>query len=575
MYKPVCLMVALALASPEATADGIFLNAKGQAEAARIEGLIRPARLERAGAKVFVRGRIVDAHAIPRGYVVQFQPSWMVGTRQVWAREAVALESDVIQALGIEVDSHLDLQLLLSSRDEGNPAAPAAQRVRAPIGSPAWHARLARILNPAGPTEPPAETVALAHRGWVMYALIEEPSPVYPTDAAGQAAYKRYLEAAQARFIAQVKAGGADLLNPRSRSGSGADAMQGLVYGAARARRYSWDDKDDLTLDKATLQQPRGPGEGKDLMARAMIAASFLCRLADTPETGARQRCPAGQPCVAEPLLSPTGQRIAYFGMDARGRLLSIIEAAAPGVPDVNAMFEPSALPLEPAESALMALRVLEDCRPTWGHGAERFVRMLIGFAGEPPASAKKAQLALRDETRRTLMASLRPDLSRLREPELSRRRADAAEARQVFAGFLSSEDPALRAAAWSLIFDGGTVHDFIDEGAVDDLFGIAMNPETPEGGDGPEPQRTTRRYAVTLLMALGTLADPKHPTTVGSHPLARQILERIRRIRASKAAGTASAGESRLLDTIRRRLGEDDAEVGRHLKRFAALLGS
>jgi hypothetical protein len=172
-------------------------------------------------------------------------------------------------------------------------------------------------------------------------------------------------------------------------------------------------------------------------------------------------------------------------------------------------------------------------------------------------------------------MASLRPDLSRLREPELSRRRADAAEARQVFAGFLSSEDPALRAAAWSLILDGGTVHDLIDEGAVDDLFGIAMNPETPEGGDGPEPRRTTRRYAVTLLMALGTLADPKHPTTVGSHPLARRILERIRRIRASKAAGTASAGESRLLDTIRRRLGEDDAEVGRHLKRFAALLGS
>lgn len=575
MYKPVCLMVALALASPEATADGIFLNAKGQADAARIEGLIKPARLERAGAKVFVRGRIVDAHAIPRGYVVQFQPSWMVGTRQVWAREAVALENDVIQQLSLEVDSHLDLQLLLSSRDEGNPAAPAAQRVRAPIGSPAWHARLARILNPAGPTEPPAETAALVHRGWVMFGLIEEPSPVYPTDAAGQAAYKRYLEAAQARFVAQFKAGGADILNPRSRSASGADAMQGLVYGAARARRYSWDDKDDLTLDQATLQQPRGPGEGKDLMERAVIAASFLCRLADTPETGPRQRCPAGQPCVTEPLLLPTGQRLAYFGIDARSRLLSIIDAAAPGVPDVNAMFEPSALPLEPAERALMALRVLEDCRPTWGHGAERFVRMLVGFVGEPPASASKAQLALRNDVRRTLMANLRPDLSRLREPELSSRSADAIQERKVFAGFLFNEDPALRAVAQSILFDGGSVHDFIDEGAVGDLFSVATSPDTPEGDAGPEPRRTTRRYAVMTLMALGTLADPKHPTTVGSHPLARQILERIRQIRASKAAGTASVGQARFLDTLRGRPGEDDAEIGGHIKRFAALLGS
>lgn len=575
MRKPVGLLLALALASTEAAADGIFLNAKGQADAARIEALIRPARLERAGAKVFLRGRIVDAHAIPRGYVVQFQPSWMAGTRQVWAREAVTLESDVIQQLGVEVDSYLDLQLLLSSRDEVNPAAPAAQRVRAPIGSPAWRARLARILAPSGPTEPAGETAALVHRGWILFGLIEEPSPVVPTDAAGQAAYQRYLEAAQARFIAQIKAGGVDILHPRARSLAGADAMKGLVYGAARGKRYGWDDKDDLTVDKTTLQQPRGPGEGKDLMERAVIAASFLCRLADTPQTGARQRCPAGQPCVTEPVLQPTGQRIAYFGMDARTRLLSIVDDAAPGVPDVNAMFEPSALPIEPAESALMALRVLEDCRPTWGHAAERIVRSLSMFVGELPANASKAQGDLRGEARRILMANLRPDLSGLREPELAGRSADAVEERNVFGSFMFNEDPALRAVARSIVFDGGTVHDFVEADAVDSLFGVAMKPDTPEGGDGPEPRRTTRRYAVTMLIALGTLADLKHPTVAGSHPLAQQILERVRRIRASKAAGTASMGQARFLETLGRRPGEDDAEVGRHIKRFAALLGS
>lgn len=573
MHTPVWVVMALALASAEVAADGIFLNAKGQAEAARIEGLIRPARLERAGARVFLRGRIVDAHAVPRGFVVQFQPSWMVGARHVWARDAVTLESDVIQMLSVEVDSYLDLQLLLSSRDDANPAAPAAARVRAPFGSPAWRARLARILDPAGPTEPAMETASLVHRGWLMFSLIEEPAPVYPTDAAGQAAFKRYLEAAQARHVAQIKAGGADILHPFARAATGEDAMTGLVYGAARARRYRWDDKDDPTLDKATRQPPPGPGEGKDLAERAVIAASFLCRLADTPETGARQRCPAGQPCVTEPLLQPTGQRIAYFGSAARLRLLSIVESAAPGVPDLGAMFEPAALPIEPAEGALMALRVLDDCRPTWGQGAGRLARSLIALAGDPPASASKPQRTLRDEARRTLLASLRPDLSRLREPARSNRSAEAVELRRVFSSLLFDTDPALRAVAQTIVVDGGTVHDIVDDHAIDGLWGVGLGRDVPDGGDGPEPPRTTRRDAVTMLMLLGTLADPKHPTTPGSHPTARRIIEGIRRIRASKAAGTASWGESRLLELLARRPAEVDGELGRHLQRFIALL--
>lgn len=575
MRTPVWVVMMLALASTEAAADGIFLNAKGQADAARIEALIRPARLEHAGARVFIRGRIVDAHAVPRGFVVQFQPSWMAGARHVWARDAVTLESDVIQMLGVEVDSQLDLQLLLSSRDDANPAAPAAERVRAPIGSPAWRARLARILNPAGPTEPPVETASLLHRGWLMFGLIEEPAPMYPIDAAGQAAYKRYLEAAQARHIARIKEGGADILHPFSRAAAGADAMKGLVYGAARAKRYSWDDKDDPTLDKATSRLPRGPGEGKDLVERAVIAASFLCQLADTPQTGARQRCPAGQPCVAEPLLQPTGQRIAYFGSDARLRLLSIIDEAVPGVPDLSAMAEPAALPIEPAEAALMALRVLDDCRPTLGYGAERFARTLIQFAGEPPAGASQAQRTLRDEARRALLAGLGPDLSKLREPERARRAADVAELRRAFSSFLFDVEPERRAVAQSIVLDGGTVHDVVDDHGVDGLWGVALGLDTPEGGADPEPRRPTRRGVVTMLMLLGTLADPAHPTTPGSHPLAKQIVERIHRIRARKAAGEGSMGEAKFLDSLGRRPGEEGGELGRHLKRFAAVLGS
>ncbi len=565
------VVAAVAVVSGEASADGVFLNARGQAQRAKIEALVRPAKIERAGPRVFIRGRLVDAHPRPGGYVVQFQPSWQVGTRQVFAKDAVPIESDVIQMLGIDVDSHLDLQLALSSRDDANRAAPPAQRTRAPIGSPAWHTRLGRILHADGPTEPPRETGGLVHRGWVMFHLVEDPPP---GDTADPPASARYLAAAQARFLARIQAGGVDLLHPSARTAHGDDAVRGLIYGAARARRYAWADQDDPTIDAEMLGAARGPGEGKDLSERAVIAASYLCGLAETPRQGPRQRCPAGQACVPEPVLQPTGERIAQFGADARTGVLSVLDNARAGVPDVIAMYEPAAMPVEPAEAAQMALRVLERCQPIWDPDGARVVASLIPLAGELPPGATAAQRALRTEARRALIANLRPDFAAVRAPELAKRRADAHEMRRAFSTLVIADDPELRATAQSIVLDGGAVQDVVSEDLVDWLFAIALNPTAPEGDGSAEP-RASRRWAITMLMVLGTLADPKHPTAPGSHPIAQRILERVRAIRAAKAASTAGQGQLTFLVLLGKRAGESDGAAAPHVRRFAKLMGS
>lgn len=578
----------------DASADTIWLNEKGLAQKAAIAEGIKPARLFDDSNGLYIRCRILGARPAAWGSgppTIQFEAWSPKGADDAeWSAMPYELGGDVIASIQHEVDGHLDLQLMLSSRDEADGAGATA-----PMGTAPWRLRMRRALDPGnalgsvvarpGVPEAKPETAAelarISHRGWVIYQLAEDPLPTVPLpdDAAGRQAYDRYMADRLKRHQDQLKADGLNLLHPRSLGRSGREAILMLIDGIARAEKYRFvaTRQERESRDPAVVPAlPPGmdpTGVPKDFIERATVAAGFLCTLVEMPHSSAPSRA----------LIAPGGDRYARYGLEARDALISILEQADPDRPvpteAARRMSPQAALPVDAAERAIAALRVVTNYATFWEaeRDARRFVRALVVLARDGPPGSPPARTVLSLAARNTLVRTLRPDRAERADPrapelggaERAAREADAPTFRAAMDGFFTDPDPAIREAVQVVMAHAGYV-DIASPRVIDELFGLATGDSIPESADR-NVRRATRRYAITVLTVLGCLADPD--ATDADKATADRVFARLQLVRDQVEAGQGSKAQAdflTLLPELHRRV--DDPELRSRAKRFLVL---
>lgn len=630
----------LALAAQRASADTIVLDAstpRGQSECQRIAQEIAPAKLFTApggGPLRYLRGRIIGATPSAPGSAGRPQltvEAWWTGGggTYVWGGRQTQVGTDVIKYVQHEFDGHLDLQLMLSSRDERL----AAGQPVAPIGSPAWRTRLLRVLDPngalgvvAGQRQPPetaAELAAVTHRGWLLFCLTEDLVPVAPesptsadagADAAAKArrrlAYDALMRARQTAYTDEVKTQGANLLHPRVVSLPASDAVHALLEGVARVRdpRYAFL-KQRVDAEPNVPSLPAGQtlaGVGRNFEERAVIAVGFLCTLS-------RVATPASPPPRAandpEGLIEPAHLRYQRFGREARDALLGHLEAAADDALATDAsgqeidawvdariddasdraaakaamasgrlvlpLPQAARLDVTPADVAHVGLQVVQQFEGFWLREAtegRRLVRALVALAREAPAGASPSRQALTIMARETLIRLLRPDARRVASDprELAALMGHARKFQQDLEDMFMHQDPAVRAAVQTVLVHAG-VTNVATDGAIDELFALAASENQPDAPD-QTVRRATRRYAVTVLTLLGVLADPEVGATEKDRATGERVFARLQDLRDVVESGQGSRGEGdliRLLDRLPRVVEPDLRE---RVERFQGL---
>lgn len=569
---------ALLVAAPDASADTIYLNARGVAQREQISQGIQPARLFDDSNGVYLRCRIVSAtpaawgSGLPTLQVEAWSP---VGPdRYVWSAQPYTIDMSFVRSVEHEVDSHLDLQLMLSSRDEPD----------APMGSPEWRARILRVLDPAGalPDETPDERRAVTRPGWILHQLVDDPSPVLP-DTTGpggdrlRAEFDRLQQERRQRMEAELRADGLDALHPRRVGQTARQAIWGLIEGMARAEKFRFLADRQARADQPPRVPPRASASvARSFVERATIAAGFLCTLSEVP---------APERTDPRALIEPATVRYARFGFEARDALLTVLEAADPDHLVVGtdpreideyarrmdadgasalaaqlkarsaARMDPAAvLALDPADSAMAAMRVLTEFETFWYADADarRVARALLRLARKPAA----ARYDLGLKATETLVRMLRPDMVRTRTGA-SAMKADEAEVRGREAGrfravldeFVTDPDPEVRAAVQRVMAHAGLVPVSTDA-AIDELFSLATGEGVPM--DAPrEVKRASRRYAITVLTVLGGLADPRVPASEEDRAVAERVFGRLQVVRDRVEGGFGTEGQRELLDML------------------------
>lgn len=579
--------LAVLIGGREASADTIYLNARGLAQREQIEQGIQPARLFDDANGVYLRCRIVSS--TPAAYggglpTLQVEAWSPVGPdRYVWSAQPYTIGMGFVRSIEHEVDSHLDLQLMLSSRDEPD----------APIGSSSWAARLRRVLDPGGalhlssgaalPAETEEERRRVTRPGWVLFRLIDDPDPMLPdtTGAGGdrlREEYDRVLQERQRRVEAELRADGLDALHPRRLVQPARQAVWALLEGIARSQKFRFLADRQARNDQPPPVPARRDGRiGRDFAERATIAAGFLCTLAEVP---------APERPDLRAVIPPLAVRYSDFGLEARDALLTVLEAADPDnlvvgtsgreIDDFAARMDhdgagalaaqlkaraaarmaPAAvLALEPAETAMAAMRVIQEFETFWYADADarRLSRALLRVARQPGPGASPARFALGLEARETLVRMLRPDMRgdafRNRPDEGRVRAAEAGRFRAVLDAFFTDPDPAIREAVQAVLAHAGYVPVSTDA-ALDELFSLATGDGVPD--DAPrDVKRATRRYAITILTVLGGLADPRVPASEEDRHVAERVFERLEVVRDRVEAGMGTEGQRELLGML------------------------
>lgn len=563
----------LLVGARQASADTIYLNARGAAQREQIQQGIQPARLFDDSNGVYLRCRIISAtpaawgSGLPTLQVEAWSP---VGPeRYVWSAQPYTIDMSFVRLVEHEVDSHLDLQLMLSSRDEPD----------APIGSPAWRTKILRVLDDA---ETPDERRAVTRAGWIFHQLVDDPAPILP-DTTGRggdqlrAEFDRVQQERKLRMEAELRADGLDALHPRRVGQTARQAIWGLIEGMARSEKFRF-----LAERQARHDQPPPvpPGMGRSVarsfVERATIAAGFLCTLSEVP-----------MPERIDPraVIEPPAARYARFGFEARDALLTVLEAADPEHLVVGtdpreideyarrmdaagaaalaaqlkarsaARMDPAAvLALEPADSAMAAMRVLTEFETFFYADADarRVARALLRLARRPAA----ARYDLGLKATETLVRMLRPDMVRtargasaMKADEAAIRGREAARFRAVLDEFVTDPDPDTRAAVQRVMTHAGLVPVSTDA-AIDELFSLATGEGVPM--DAPrEVKRATRRYAITVLTVLGGLADPRVPASEEDRAVAERVFGRLQVVRDRVEAGFGTEGQRELLGML------------------------
>jgi hypothetical protein len=575
---------ALLASSGAARADTIWLNPKGMAEKDDIQAAIAPAKvLLDANGLGYVRCRILGATpgTPPQVQFEAWSPKGADGGE--WSAQPYQLSADRIKSITHEIDGHLDLQLMLSSRD----AADASGKT-APIGTPAWRTRMRRAIDPdnrlgsladtegrdPAPPETQAELDRITHRGWVIHRLAVEPPFNAPEDAAGRAEYDRLMAERLEKQGEEFRSAGGDLLHPRGLQRTGRDALISLIEGIARAEKYKFlaDRQEAENADPNVV--PRLPAGANPLhvptsfVARATVAAGFLCTLAEMPH-------PTTPPTS---VVLPPGYVYWTYGREARDALISILEQANPDRPTASSpgrLSLQASLPVDAAEKAIAAMRVVNNYSTFWEvepTDVQRFVRALVMLARQVPTGASSRHNDLMLEARATLVRTLRPDVegpasplrgSSNRRPvgkELDTRSADAATFRAALDGFFTDPDPTIREAVQAVLADAGYNH--VGSGKVaEDLFSLATGDSIPET-TSREERRASRRYAITMLTVLGCLWDPRGSASPADKEVGRAVFEKLQRIRTQVETGQGSKGQVEfleLLPNLHRRIRNDD----------------
>lgn len=576
--------VALLLGGSTASADTIYLNPRGLAQREQIAQGIQPAQLFDDANGLYLRCRIISSTPAAWGSgrpTLQIEAWSLAGPgRYVWSAQPYTIGMDIVASIHHEFDSHLDLQLMLSSRDEPD----------APIGSPAWAARMNRVLDPGGavglsraarpqPAETAAERAGITRTGWVLHHLVEDPLPVLPAAGAGAAAraeYDRLLAERQTRIDADLRANGMDVLHPRSLVLPARDAILGLVEGIARAEKFRFLAERQARHDQPPPLPARANRRiGRDFVERATIAAGFLCTLAEAP---------APERPDERAILEAPAVRYMRYGREARDGLLTVLEAANPmhvplgaGDAEIRDFAErmdregaaalaaqlrsrpgprlsPAAtLALEPAELAMAAMRVIQEFETFWYADADarRLASALVALARIPDAGASPMAQELSLEARETLVRMLRPDLrgDALRAEEARIRLTESARFREVLDPFFTDADPAVREAMQTVVAHAGFVPVSTDK-AVEELFSLATGDGVPDD-TSREMRRASRRYAITVLTLLGGLADPDAPGSADDREVAERVFARLQSVRDSVEAGQGTRGQSELLGML------------------------
>ncbi|MCO5165954.1 MAG: hypothetical protein M9894_06255 [Planctomycetes bacterium] len=601
-------LCAALVAADRALADTIYFNDRGLRQRAQIEQGIAPARLFQDEHGLYLRGRILSATP---GSLGGARPTLVVeawsrsGDRFAWSSQPYTIGMDLVAFIDHEVDSHLDLQLIVSSRDEPD----------APIGTAEWRARIRRVLDPGGevgmsedrstvrPRERPEERARVTHPGWLLFDLVEEPPLLPPPEAGPDAArlgqeFERIMADRQRRFEEDLQRSGVNVLHPRSIGRPAGQAVWSLLQGIARAKRYPALAQRIDRSDEAP-PAPRGPaarGMGKDFVQRATIVLGLMCMLADVPTRGAEE---AGRAVV-----EPPGLRYARFGREARDALLAALETANPDHAGTGGqalempmrMSPAAALPVDPSDLGLAAMRIVQEFETFWSRArregrswvadddlsrdeeTRRLVRALLALARDdgsvPPVLAHEA--------RRTLVRLLRPDVAippslmwgdqRLTPEMVAKMHASAVHFREAMEASFSDADPAVRAAARSVVEHAAFVS---SPRVIDELFGMATGDSVPD--DAPrDARRASRRYALTVLTILGTLDDPEVPSSsdeeqaARDRETARDVFERLQRVRDRVEDGHGSRGERELVELLPDLPGRiDEARLSERVSRF------
>lgn len=577
---------ALLSTGSEASADTIFLNDKGLEALAEITEAIKPARpFMDASGVAFIRCRILAARS-GDPCTIQFEAWSPKGADDAdWSARPYEIGADMIKSVQHEVDGHLDLQLMLSSRDEQDGSGKTA-----PIGTPAWATRMRRALDPNNalgmvvdrpgvaptPPETEAELNRVTHRGWLIHRLAVEPILSIPSDVAGRREYDRLMAERQKKQLEEFQRDGLNVLHPRTLARSGREALVMLIEGIARAEKYRFlaARQEAENRDKATVPEMPSGIDTTDVptgfVARATFAAGFVCSFAEMPQS--------------------SGQYWAY-GREARDALITILEQANPDKPTPTAppgrLSVQAALPVDAAEKATAAMRVVVNYATFWeaeARDVRRYLRALLMLARTGPDGSSPRRDDLVKAARATLVRTLRPDLNTPPAPglrmggardlaaEQSKRTESADTFRAALDPFITDPDPSVREAVQAVL-----AHAMYNapgsEAVIDELFGLATGDAIPESADR-DARRASRRYAITILTVLGCLSDPRSRASQQDRDAGKRVFERLQLIRTQVETGNGSKGQAEflaLLPELHRRI-TDDPDLSDRAARFLVL---
>lgn len=613
-------VIALGLAPP-ALADTIYLNARGAARRAELDQAMAPARTFSDSTGLYIRGRVVGYR---KGDLTATDPRAKLATLYVdpwhrngpddelqWGNPDTPVEvslSDVSRVV-YEVDDDFDLRLMVSGRDQADADRPAAPIRPDGVGY-RWRVRMNLALDPDGSLrlatpatdgerkrildeERGRDWSTLEQPGWIVEALTNPLLQLKPDASAED--YQKLRDAVNQRLTQSQEH---DPFHPFSMTGRPDEVVRSLLEAAARTKRHP---------GLASRQRPQQPSPSNvPFDVKCEVVASLLCSLAGLPEPAQADTTPRAE----------RARRFRAFGYGARSGLIGVLEAAGPGrialedAPDVVARWwqkqgmtgqpprrpplppEAARLAVDPSEVAIEALGLLtiDTFRLYRQADAERLMQAIISLGRrldpDDPRAQDRARRtgSLQLEAKKALILLLRPDLSEADDDM----RAKLTEAGKRFRDHLRQvvldEDPAVRGFIEQTLAEAGTLPPIATRPVIEGLFGAAMadvdERAAPEGVDAREHaarlrlRREQRRYAVTILMVLGTLADEAHGegTTEDEKEIAREVIERVQRLRDAVAGKTASQSQAqfvRLLDRLPQMLADSDPQLSRRAGRF------